>query len=210
MADEKVDEDSLLDEEKLKLWVDRLRMNDEKVPKELLRTKYQKPYRELKEKIKAAADHLLTEKLNAGIVIKNDEAGIRLMESIQTFIKEKQEAGYSKELGRALTKEYSVEKFLQMAESLRAQIWKMWIPYWQEHCCLYVLLENWEEPYPPPKVYNDLTDEFLVDEKKNIWEKRPEWKSDDRTIITAGACSVLAGAKKGETTHGQTGEHQQI
>ncbi len=207
MADEKMNEDSLPDEEKLKLWVDRLRMNDEKVPKELLQTKYQKPYRELKEKIKAAADHLLNETLNAGIVIKKDEAGIRLMESIQTFVKETQNAGYSKELGRALTKEYSVEKFIQMAESLRTQIWNLWIPYWQEHRCLYVLPENWEEPYPPPKIYNDLTDEFLVDEEKNIWEKRPEWKSDDRTIITAGACSVLAGAKKGETTHGQTGKH---
>ena len=45
MADEKVNEDSLPDEEKLKIWVDRLRMNDEKVPKELLKTKYQKPSR---------------------------------------------------------------------------------------------------------------------------------------------------------------------
>jgi hypothetical protein len=40
------------DEEKLKSLLETLRKNDEKVPKELLRTKYKKPYRELKESIK--------------------------------------------------------------------------------------------------------------------------------------------------------------
>lgn len=43
MAEEKRSEDSLPDEEKLRIWVQRLKSNDEKVPKELLKTKYQKP-----------------------------------------------------------------------------------------------------------------------------------------------------------------------
>lgn len=208
MAEEKRNEDSLPDEEKLRLWVQRLKSNDEKVPKELLKTKYLKPYRELKEKIKATADRMLSEILVKGIAIRNDEAGGKLLADIQSFIKDRQTAGVSRELGRALTKEYSVDKFLQIAESLRTQIWNLWIPYWQEHCCLYVLPENWEEPYPSPRIYNELTDEFLVDEERNIWEKHPEWKSEQRTIITAGACRILAGTtKEGETGHGQTGEH---
>lgn len=208
MAEEKRNEDSLPDEEKLRLWVQRLKSNDEKVPKELLKTKYQKPYRELKEKIKATADRILSEILTKGIVIQNDEAGQKLITDIQSFIKDRQAAGVNRELGRALTKEYSVDKFLQIAESLHTQIWNLWIPYWQEYCCLYVLPENWEEPYPPPRIYNELTDEFLVDEGRNIWERHPEWKSEQRTIITAGACRILAGAvKKGETGDGQTGEH---
>ena len=46
------------DEEKLKSLLETLRKNDEKVPKELLRTKYKKPYRELKESIKEVADRM--------------------------------------------------------------------------------------------------------------------------------------------------------
>lgn len=210
MAEEKRSEDSLPDEEKLRIWVQRLKSNDEKVPKELLKTKYQKPYRELKGKIKEAADRILSEILTKDIAIRNDEAGQKLISDIQTLIKEKQVAGVSREMGNALTKEYSVDKFLQIAESLHTQVWNLWVPYWQGYCCLYVLPENWEEPYQPPRIYNELTDEFLVDEEKNLWEKHPEWKSEQRTIITAGACRLLAGAKEGETGHGQTGKHQQI
>lgn len=210
MADEKVNEDSLPDEEKLKIWVDRLRMNDEKVLKELLKTKYQKPYRELKEKIKEVANRILNSRMTEGIVIRNDEAGQELLKKMQALIKEKEEAGYNKELGRILCKEYDTGKFLQAVKQMHTEMWNLWITYWQGYCCLYVLPENWEEPYPPPRIYNELTDEFLVDEEKNIWEKHPEWKSEQRTIITAGACSLLVGAKKGETTHGQTGEHKQI
>ena len=86
MADEKVNEDSLPDEEKLKIWVDRLRMNDEKVPKELLKTKYQKPYRELKDKIKEVANRILNSRMTEGIVIRNDEAGQELLKKMQAQI----------------------------------------------------------------------------------------------------------------------------
>ena len=91
-----------------------------------------------------------------------------------------------------LYKEYSLEKFLQIVEEIRTAIWNLWIPYWQEHCCLYASPECFEENGPPPKIYNDLTKEFLVDQERNIWEKKPEWESEQRMIITAGACHILA------------------
>ena len=203
MSTEKVNEDSLPDEEKLRIWVDRLRMNDEKVPPELLRTKYQKPYRELKKKIKEVANRILNSRMIDGIVIRNDEAGQDLIKKMQMLIKEKEEAGYNKELGRILCKEYDTGKFLLEVKQMQTEMWKLWINYWQGYCCLYVLPENLEEPYLPPRIYNELTDEFLVDEEKNIWEKHPEWKSEQRTIITAGACHILAGVvKKGEGING--------
>lgn len=129
MADEKVNEDSLPDEEKLKIWVDRLRMNDEKVPKELLKTKYQKPYRELKDKIKEVANRILNSRMTEGIVIRNDEAGQELLKKIQALIKEKEEAGYNKELGRILCKEYDTGKFLQAVKQMHTEMWNLWITY---------------------------------------------------------------------------------
>lgn len=208
MAEEKVNEDSLPDEEKLKIWVQRKKANDEKVPKELLATKYKKPYQELKDKIKAAADRLTAEKLTENIVIRNDEAGSRLMEQIQKLIKQEQAAGMGKKLGKALMEEYSVNKYLQIVDSLRIQIWNLWIPYWQTFCCLYVAPECWEENGPTPRIYNELTGEFLVDDENNVWEKHPEWETEKKTIITAGACRLLAeGLKNKEEQNGQTGKH---
>ena len=180
------------DEEKLKSLLETLRKNDEKVPKELLRTKYKKPYRELKESIKEVADRMLNGRIREGIVIKTDEAGQVLIKQIQTTLDEKRNAGTGKELGRTLYKEYSVEKFLQAVEEIRIAVWNLWIPYWQQHCCLYAAPECFDEDGPPPKIYNDLTKEFLVDQEQNIWEKKPEWETESRMIITAGACHILA------------------
>ena len=119
------------------------------------------------------------------------------------MLEEKRRAGTGKELGRTLYKEYSLEKFLQIVEEIRTAIWNLWIPYWQEHCCLYAAPECFEENGPPPKIYNDLTKEFLVDQEQNIWEKKPEWETESRMIITAGACHILAeGLKNKEEADG--------
>lgn len=180
------------DEEKLKSLLETLKKNDENVPKELLQTKYKKPCRELKDSIKEVADRISGNRLREGIVIKTDEAGQVLIGQIQMILNQKRDAGAGKELGRTFYKEYSLEKFLQAVEEIRIAIWNLWIPYWQKHCCLYAAPECFEENGPPPKIYNDLTKEFLVDQERNIWEKKPEWESEQRMIITAGACHILA------------------
>ena len=60
-----------------------------KCQKELLNTKYQKPYRELKDKIKEVANRILNSRMTEGIVIRNDEAGQELLKKMQALIKEK-------------------------------------------------------------------------------------------------------------------------
>lgn len=184
------------DEKKLKSLLETLKKNDDNVPKELLQTKYKKPYWELKGQIKELADKISGEKIRQDIVIKNDDAGQALIRQIQAMLEERRKAGANKALGRTLYGEYSVEKFLQAVDEIRIAVWNLWIPYWQQHCCLYAVAENWKEPYPPPKIYNELTDEFMVDEKNNTWEKRLEWKQEEHTIITAGACRLLVGIKE--------------
>ena len=149
------------------------------------------------------ADRISGNRLREGIVIKTDEAGQVLIGQIQMILNQKRDAGAGKELGRTLYKEYSLEKFLQAVEEIRIAIWNLWIPYWQKHCCLYAAPECFEENGPPPKIYNDLTKEFLVDQERNIWEKKPEWETENRMIITAGACHLLAeGLKNKEEADG--------
>lgn len=113
------DESIQKDEEKLKSLLETLKKNDENVPKELLKTKYKKPYRELKDSIKEVADQISGRRIRQDIVIKNDDAGQVLIKQIQEMLEEKRRAGTGKELGRTLYKEYSVEKFLQVVEEIR-------------------------------------------------------------------------------------------
>ena len=129
------DEGIQKDEEKLKSLLETLKKNDENVPEELLKTKYKKPYRELKDSIKEVADQISGRRIRQDIVIKNDDAGQVLIKQIQEMLEEKQRAGTGKELGKTLYKEYSVEKFLQVVEEIRIAVWNLWITYWQQHCC---------------------------------------------------------------------------
>lgn len=190
--------------EELRKSVERLRKNRENVPLETLKTKYKTAYEELMTGIRDRATEILNRETMKGIRIRKEDKDV--LNRIQEAVDEGQ---YAKQAGKALFKAYSVEKFVEIVENARAAAMTVWIPYWQGFCCIYATPENWEEPFPPPKIYNELTDEFLVDEEKNLWQKKPEWKSDQATIITAGACSLLAEAlrDKEEKTDGQTGEH---
>ena len=106
-----------------------------------------------------------------------------------------------KRASQAVFKHYDVEEFKALVEEMRIIIWNLWIPYWQEYCCLYATAVNWEEPYPPPRIYNELTDEFQNED--GTWSKHPEWKAEAATIITAGACHLLAEAiREKESKHG--------
>ena len=80
------DESIQKDEEKLKSLLETLKKNDENVPKELLKTKYKKPYRELKDSIKEVADQISGRRIRQDIVIKNDDAGQVLIKQIQEMI----------------------------------------------------------------------------------------------------------------------------
>lgn len=177
----------------LKTKVEQLKKNREKVPLETLKTKYKKPYEELLHSIKELAERILAERSQKEIVVRMDEDGEKLIEEINAAIaKEAEPGGIMKRISQALYKEYDVEKFLSCVEEMRIRLWNLWIPYWQKHCCLYVRPENWEEPYPPPKIYNELTREFQNED--GTWSKHPEWETEQHTIITAGACRLLAGA----------------
>lgn len=175
--------------EGLKKNVERLKKNRENVPLETLKTKYKAAYEGLLTEIQSQATEILNRETMSGILIRKGDTDI--LARIQSAMDEGQ---FAKQAGKAIFQHFSVDKFVEIVENARTAAMTVWIPYWQSFCCVYAAPECFEEPFPQPKIYNELTDEFLVDEEKNFWEKRPEWKSDQATIITAGACSILAGA----------------
>lgn len=181
--------------EELKTKVEQLKKNRENVSLEMLKTKYKKPYETLLHSIKELAERILVARSQKDLVIRMDDEGDKLIEEINKAIEgETKPGGIMKRISQALYKEYDVEKFEACVEEMRIRLWNLWIPYWQKHCCLYVTAENWEEPYPPPRIYNELTKEFQNED--GTWSKHPEWEQEQHTIISAGVCSLLAGKKK--------------
>ena len=178
--------------EELKTKVGQLKKNREKVSLELLKTKYQKPYEALLHSIKELAEQILVARLQKDLVIRMDDEGDKLIEEINKAIeRETEPSGIMKRISQALYKEYDVEKFEDCVEEMRILLWNLWIPYWQNYCCLYVTAENWEEPFPPPKFYNELTGEFQNED--GTWSKHPEWEREQHTIISAKVCRLLVG-----------------
>lgn len=181
--------------EELKAKVEQLKKNRENVSLEMLKTKYKKPYETLLHSIKELAERILVARSQKDLVIRMDDEGDKLIEEINKAIEgETKPGGIMKRISQALYKEYDVEKFETCVEEMRIRLWNLWIPYWQKYCCLYVTAENWEEPYPPPRIYNELTKEFQNED--GTWSKHPEWEQEQHTIISAGVCSLLAGKKK--------------
>lgn len=193
--------------EELKALVEQLKRNREKVPLKELKTRYKKPYEELLGKISKLSSRIMNEQSLKGIAIRKDDKGRELVDAINQMIeKQREPGGIMKRASQALFGHYDVNEFKTLVAEMRTIVWNMWIPYWSEHCCIYATPENFEEPYPSPRIYNELTGEFLSDD--GTWSKHPEWETKQRTIITAGACRILAGAlREKEKKDGQTGEH---
>ena len=117
----------------LKELVQKLKSNEENVPRSELEGKYSKPYRKLKEDIKAEADKILKEKLIEGLVIVKDEAGNKVLCQIRDFVDKQIQAGSQRELGRLLFKKYDVKGFLQAVDSIHHEIIKIWEVYRKEN-----------------------------------------------------------------------------
>ncbi len=189
----------------LQAKLDQLKTNREKVPIETLKTRYQKPYTQLLESIKAMAQEILSAEAYTGMpILKSD--GAEVLARIQRAVdSENQPGGIMRQISTALFKHYSTEEFKRLVGQMKDRIRKEWEPYRDAHMGLYAAQECFEEPYPAPRIYNTLTDEFEVDGR---WEKHPEWKTEHRLIIENGACAILARAiREKEEQDGQTGKH---
>lgn len=173
-----------------------LKKNRDNVPLETLKTKYKAPYEKLLAEIAGMASEILKEESCRGIKVAAADSENLIAEINQAIQDERRDGGILQRIQTALFKKQDIREFKTLIGEMHALIEKRWLPYWESHCCLYAGPECFEEPYPEPRIYNDLTDQFLVGEK---WESHPEWKVEKPMIITSGACHILAQAmRKGE------------
>jgi hypothetical protein len=95
--------------------LERLKRNRENVPLELLTTKYQKSYDELKERIQAMTKGIFQDVVLSGLQIERSQADQKYLE-INTAIKE---SGIIKQASQAAFIQQDVDLVLEYASQLR-------------------------------------------------------------------------------------------
>lgn len=162
--------------EKLAALLDKLRLNKEKVPLKILKTKYKAAYEKLTAEIKTEAQAVIKPiaarppSWLKGQLIKQEYGE----EISAIFNRIYQEGSYAKKIGQALYKRYSVDEARQLAEEINRKYQEELLKLFRRATCLYTTAENWDPENPlTPKIYNDLVDKFWDEEKG-------EWISEDK------------------------------
>lgn len=118
--------------------VEKLKKNREKVPLEVLKTKYKIPYSALLQEIKTKTEKVLLQFLVGGLPFKKGEGSEvqAFIQRVNKILAEEKAAGTFREISRAVFAEYDPEKALEVAA---AKVWpRIWFeaysPYWIRHC----------------------------------------------------------------------------
>ena len=98
--------------------LERLQRNKQKVPAEVLRTKYHKPYMALLEEIRDMTKLLLQDIVLQGLQIEQEGAEATFQTINQTIA----DSGLLKAIQQAVFQEQDVDKVLRYAEQLRAVV----------------------------------------------------------------------------------------
>lgn len=126
-----------------------LKVNREKVPLKILKTKYKKGYEELCRNISNTASDYVKQLTLYGIRIHKDylDEGIAIVE---TAI---QESGLLKEISKAAFCKQSITEVTNLALKLRGVIVEALEPFYGKHTGLYITPECLENPDTPPEFY---------------------------------------------------------
>lgn len=145
-------------EELVKL-VKKCKTNREKIPEELLQTKYKKSFCKLKGDIKKAGEAIFPELLLspfAGIDEQQD-----ILSTVSEIVADAKKDGYSSKLGEALVKYCDIELFCCYVAVLQCKIEeKFYTDYWVAHTQVL-----------GGKYYNDVID-MWYDPQTEVWQNQ--------------------------------------
>ena len=154
--------------EDLEKHLDTLRRNLEVVPMDVLKTKYEKPYQELKDNICKAATVYARHVTLSGILIKqkyNEEATsyVRRVTKSTQCLKQISEAAFERQ---------DMNEIAALAKQLREEILQVLHAFYLRHMCVYVSKECMNDHHLAPEVYNDAT--------AQVW-RNGEWQPMEDT-----------------------------
>lgn len=131
--------------------LDTLRRNLEVVSMEVLKTKYEKPYKALAQDICAAATAYTRQLALSEIRLK-----AVYFEAAKPYIDTAiQNTTMLKAISEAAFKRQDIEEIERLALALRQEILDALHPFYLRHLCLYLTPECFEAPGRMPELYND-------------------------------------------------------
>ena len=169
--------------EELEKHLDTLRRNLEVVPMDVLKTKYKKPYQELKESICKAATAYTRHVSLGGIRIKQkygDEATSYANEAVK-------DSQCLKRISEAAFDRQDMNEIAALAKQLREEILQVLHVFYLQHMCIYVSKECMSDHHLVPEVYNDAT--------AQVW-RNGEWQT---MTIDNESITRIDGNSKGTT-----------
>lgn len=159
--------------ERAAVLLEKYRKNKTLISPKDLAGKYKAPFEKLKQELKEGLEMYLKSYSIEGLILTEDETG-SLEEFVEAVNRIFISTNMGKRVGKAAFKNFDLDQVKQLAEELRAKIYReAWVPYFQKHTCLYLTEECFAEDNPQqPRIYNFLVDKF--------WNKESgEWKSEE-------------------------------
>ena len=136
--------------------LEKYRKNKTLVPDADLKGKYKVPFEKLKQQLKDELEIYLKEYILSGLVVK--KPADELVEKINQIIIQD---CIGKRVGRAAFRDFDIHAVKQIAEECRKKVYEVWTEYFNQHVCLYVYGQCFNEENPDnPLIYNDLVDKF--------------------------------------------------
>lgn len=158
--------------EELEKHLDTLRRNLEVVPMDVLKTKYKKPYQELKESICKAATAYTRHVSLGGIRIKQ-KYGDEVTSYANEAVKDSQ---CLKRISEAAFERQDMNEIAALAKQLREEILQVLHVFYLQNMCIYVSKECMSDHHLAPEVYNDAT--------AQVW-RNGEWQTMEDTSCGA-------------------------
>lgn len=164
--------------EKLAADLEKLRKNKERIPLDVLKTRYKTAYEQLTGDIKTEAVTVLKPiATQPPEWLKDCRIKAAYIEEIAAAFNRMYEAGgYARKIGAALYKRYSLQEAEQIAREINGKYLQELTRIFHKKTCLYTTAENWDPDNPvTPRIYNDLVDKFWKEETGEwITEDKPE------------------------------------
>lgn len=166
----------------------KLKLNKEKVPLDVLITKYKAGYEKLTGQIKERGIEIIRP-IAAGLPELLKDCKIKreyIDEFVAAFDRVYEAGGYAKKIGTALYKHYSMEEARKIAEEINQQYQEELLKIFHQKTCLYAAGPCWIEDNPEtPLIYNDFVDKFWSEETGE-WITREKPPGDAILIFIKG------------------------
>lgn len=166
----------------LEVTLEKYRKNKTMVSPEDLKGKYKTSFQKLKEQLKSEAEDFIRAYCFHGMTVRKDDSDSFVAGCQEVWSK----AGFPKESGRAIFKDFDLGKLKSIAEAYRDMVQKNYVEYFNRHICLYAYGQCFAEENPDnPLIYNDLVDKFW-EEETGTWIDKEKPPGDAILIFVGG------------------------